>query len=225
MKSPKKNWLAILGGVATLLAVGIGLGVLGFRLLHQGAPGQSAQSAANKASESLCTSRASRAIGGPIQLIDDQGAMISEADFKGKPTLVFFGFTYCPDVCPFSLQKMAAFMDQGGWGAKDINTLLISVDPERDNPGALHQYVGLNGFPPGLRGATATEPELGKIARSFGAFYRKVDQPDSAIGYTMDHTSLIYLMDAQWNFKTFFTSSDDPLEVQQCLRETIEAKP
>lgn len=167
--------------------------------------------------QSSCLSRAYPEIGGPISLISSTGARVTEADFKGKPTLVYFGFTYCPDVCPMTLTSVAAAYRKLPEGVSPPQTLLISVDPARDTPEALATYVDNKAFPAGLQGLTGTETEVRAAADAFKADYSRVDQPDSMAEYTMDHTSLLYLMDENWQLKTFFTHQDTADTIAECL--------
>jgi protein SCO1/2 len=134
------------------------------------------------------------------------GARVTEADFKGQPTLIYFGFTYCPDVCPMTLQTVAAAYRKLPEGTERPQTLLISVDPGRDTPEALATYVANKAFPEGLQGLTGTEAEIRAAADAFKADYSRVEQPGSLAEYTMDHTSLLYLMDEEWKLKTLYSS-------------------
>lgn len=182
------------------------------------APAEVAKSGGDQAD---CLSRAYPEIGGPISLVSSTGARVTEADFKGKPTLIYFGFTYCPDVCPLTLQTVAAAYKKLPEGMEHPQTLLISVDPERDTPEALAAYVSSNAFPEGLLGLTGTEAEIRAAADAFKADYARIEQPDSLAGYTMDHTSLLYLMDENWQLKTFFTHQDTPDTIAACLQKVM----
>jgi protein SCO1 len=168
-----------------------------------------------------CMTRAYSEIGGPISLIDQSGARVTEADFAGRPTLVFFGFTYCPDICPMALYTMGQAIEQLPEGATPPRTVLISVDPERDTPEALATYLSNDAFPDGAVGLTGTPEEIRAAADVFKAGYERVETPESLAGYTMDHTSLIYLMDEDWSLKTFFTHQDDAASMAQCLAEHL----
>jgi len=173
--------------------------------------------------QSSCLSRAYPEIGGPISLVSSTGARVTEADFKGRPTLIYFGFTYCPDVCPMTLTSVAAAYRKLPEGVNPPQTLLISVDPGRDTPEALATYVANKAFPAGLQGLTGSEEEIRAAANAFKADYSRVDQPDSMAEYTMDHTSLLYLMDENWLLKTFFTHQDTADTIAECLT-TIAAE-
>jgi protein SCO1/2 len=185
--------------------------------------GEAPETAAAKSGglQSGCLSRAYPEIGGPVSLVSSTGARVTEADFKGRPTLIYFGFTYCPDVCPMTLQTVAAAYRKLPEGTERPQTLLISVDPGRDTPKALAVYVANKAFPEGLLGLTGTEAEIRAAADAFKADYSRVDQPDSMAEYTMDHTSLLYLMDEEWKLQTFFTHQDTPDTIAACLEEVM----
>ncbi len=193
-----------------------------------GAPGQSEASAPagvqSGGTQSGCLSRAYPEIGGPISLISSTGARVTEADFKGRPTLIYFGFTYCPDVCPMTLTTVAAAYRKLPEGVAAPQTLLISVDPGRDTPEALAAYVANKAFPAGLLGLTGSEAEIRAAADAFKADYSRVEQPGSMAEYTMDHTSLLYLMDEDWKLKTFFTHEDTPDTIADCLQQVPAAQ-
>lgn len=169
-----------------------------------------------------CSTRAYDTIGGPISLTNHQGVRVTEADFKGAPTLIYFGFTYCPDICPGTLVAVKNAYDRLPDGISPPQTLLITVDPERDTPEALATYVSTAAFPENLIGLTGTEEEVRAAADAFIADYNRIDTPDSLAEYTMDHTSLLYLMDADWKLKTFFAEGDgDPEQMAACLAEHL----
>ncbi|MEL6956384.1 MAG: SCO family protein [Pseudomonadota bacterium] len=171
--------------------------------------------------EAGCMTRAYGEIGGPISLIDQTGTRVTEADFKGQHTLVFFGFTYCPDICPMALYTMGQAIDQLPEDIEPPQTVLITVDPERDTPEALATYLSNDAFPDGAVGLTGTPEEIKAAADVFKAGYERIETPDSLAGYTMDHTSLIYLMDEDWTLKTFFTHQDDATSMSQCLAQHL----
>ena len=169
--------------------------------------------------QSGCLSRAYPEIGGPIALIDHTGQRVSESDYKGRPTVVYFGFTYCPDVCPAALSTLGAAYRRLPEGAAVPQTLLITVDPERDTPEALAAYVDTSAFPPGLVGLTGSDADIRAAADAFMADYSRVEQPESLTEYTMDHTGLIYVMAEDWSLRTFFTHEDTPETISACLAE------
>jgi protein SCO1/2 len=141
-------------------------------------------------------------IGGPFTLVDGDGKTRTQADFRGKLMLVYFGYAFCPDVCPTELQKMGEAMDALGDKAKDVVPVFITVDPERDTPTEIKTYVG--NFHPRMVGLTGTQEQVAAAARAWRVYYKKVDNP-AASQYTMDHTSIVYLMDRQGKFITHFS--------------------
>lgn len=170
-----------------------------------------------------CKSRAYDGIGGPFELTMHTGERVTQEDFKGKPSLVYFGFTYCPDICPGTLVAINNAYKRLPEGMEPPQTILISVDPERDTPEALATYVDSNAFPEGLVGLTGTQEELKAVANEFAAGFTRVETPDSASDYTMDHTSLVYVMDENWKLKTFFAESiNNPEDMAQCLTSVLQ---
>ncbi|XBQ17498.1 MAG: SCO family protein [Oceanicaulis sp.] len=153
-------------------------------------------------------------IGGPFTLVNQDGETVTEEDFKGKAMLIYFGFTYCPDVCPFSLQIMGAALDQLSEAERArIQPILISVDPERDTPESLEDYVSSPSFPEGLIGLTGTPEQVRQAARAYRVHYAKVEN-ESFTEYTVDHSSIIYLMDENGEFADVFpTSATNPDEL------------
>lgn len=183
------------------------------------APASGSAKGAISGMSSGCTTRAYPEIGGPISLIDHTGARVTEENYKGAPTVIYFGFTYCPDVCPAALSTLGAAYRRLPEGEAMPQTLLISVDPQRDTPEALASYVATPAFPPGLVGLTGSEAEIRAAADAFKADYARIEQPESLAEYTMDHTNLIYVMDEEWQLKTFFTHDDTPETISACLAE------
>lgn len=137
-------------------------------------------------------------IGGPFQLVDQDGRAVDQSVLNGKWSLVFFGFTYCPDYCPTTLNALAATQAELGDAARDLQILFITVDPARDTPEALKQYLSLDGFPKNVVGLTGTPEQVAAAARTYRASYDKVgDGPD----YTMNHTVTVYVMGPDGRFR------------------------
>ncbi|WP_233353091.1 SCO family protein [Henriciella mobilis] len=169
-----------------------------------------------------CTTRSYEEIGGPFTLTNQDGVEVTEEDFKGRPTLIYFGFTYCPDVCPGTLVGIANAYRSLPEDIEPPQTLLISVDPERDTPEALKTYVASNAFPDNLVGLTGTPEQIAAVADEFFVGYDRIETPESAGDYTMDHTSLLYLMDEDWKLKTFFAEGDsNPEDMATCLAQLL----
>jgi protein SCO1/2 len=135
-------------------------------------------------------------IGGPFTLVDTRGAKVTERSLLGKPTAIFFGFTYCPEVCPTTLTELTAAMRELGPAADRLNVVFVSIDPERDTPQQLKLY--LSNFDPRIQGYTGTQAQVATIAKAYRVYYAKVPQPGGS--YTMDHSSMIYLLDRNGRF-------------------------
>ena len=157
-------------------------------------------------------------VGGPFTLTDQNGRKVSEKDFLGKYMLVFFGYTYCPDVCPTELQVMSAALDSLGAKADVVQPVFISVDPERDTPEVLKQYVG--NFHPRLMGLTGTPEEIASVAKTYRVFFGRVENSGSDT-YLMDHSTIMYLMDPQGKFLKHFSYSTDAAALAKALAEAI----
>jgi protein SCO1 len=141
-------------------------------------------------------------IGGPFALTDHTGKRVTDADFRGRYMLVFFGFTYCPDVCPSTLQVVSQALDKLGPKAERFAPILITVDPERDTPEQLALYV--QSFHPRLVGLTGTPAEIDAVLKAYRVRgVRKRVDPKSAAGYTIDHPAQIYVMDPEGRYRTF----------------------
>jgi protein SCO1/2 len=146
------------------------------------------------------------AIGGPFQLTDQAGQTVTEKNLRGKPTLIFFGFTHCPDVCPTSLFEISEVLRAMGGDADRVNAYFISVDPERDTSAAMKDY--LSSFDPHLKGLTGDPDAVAKVISGFRVYAKKVPLKDG--DYTMDHTALIYLMDRDGKFVAPFNLKRTP---------------
>jgi protein SCO1/2 len=144
-------------------------------------------------------------IGGPIRLTDQDGKPFDSASLAGKPFAVFFGFTHCPDACPTTLSEMARTEEEIGAPAKGFTTLFVTVDPERDTPAVLKEYISnFGGTTVALSG---TPEEVAKVAKDYRVFYKKV--PTSDGGYTMDHTAVLYLMNREGKFDDVIAYSEE----------------
>ena len=156
------------------------------------------------------------AIGGPFSLIDQNGAHVDERILKGKWTAVYFGYSYCPDVCPTTLTTLAQAIDTlgqcgGGAGAaKTLQVVFISVDPERDTPAQLRTYLSSPAFPKGVIGLTGSPADVAAAAKAYRVYYRKAEEGP---GYSVDHTSIVYLMDPKGRFARPIGFGVPPAEV------------
>ena len=157
------------------------------------------------------------AIGGPFQLVDQNGGAVTERNLKGKPTLIFFGFTHCPDVCPTALFEISELLRAMGKDADKVNAFFVSVDPERDTQAAMKDY--LSSFDPHLKGLTGDPEAVAKVISAYRVYAKKVPLKDG--DYTMDHTALIYLMDRNGNFVRPFNLKRTPEEAAAELKRYL----
>ncbi|OAF12805.1 SCO family protein [Bradyrhizobium neotropicale] len=157
------------------------------------------------------------AIGGPFQLTDQHGKTVTDRSLKGKPTLIFFGYTHCPDVCPTSLFEISEVLRAMGKDADKVNAYFISVDPERDTQAAMKDY--LSSFDPHLEGLSGDPADIAKVLTSYRVYAKKVPAKDG--DYTMDHTALIYLMDRDGHFVSPFNLKRSPEEAAADLKRYL----
>jgi protein SCO1/2 len=165
----------------------------------------------------LKNATAPAAIGGPFQLTDQAGRTVTERNMQGRPTLIFFGFTHCPDICPTSLFEISEVLRAMGKDADRVNAYFISVDPERDTAAAMKDY--LSSFDPHLEGLTGNPDEVAKVISAYRVYARKVPLKDG--DYTMDHTALIYLMDRDGRFVSPFNLKRTPEQAAADLRRYL----
>jgi protein SCO1/2 len=141
------------------------------------------------------------AVGGPFSLTDQNGRTVTDQDFKGRPFLVFFGFTHCPDICPTTMFEISEIIRKLGPDGDRVRALFITVDPERDTPAALKDYV--SSFDPRIVAVTGDEAAIAAVAKAYRAYYKRM--PLAEGGYTMDHTAIVYLMGKDGRFVTPFS--------------------
>jgi len=154
-------------------------------------------------------------LGGPFSLVDHTGRAVTEADFAGRFLLVYFGFTYCPDVCPTELGTIAAALDALEEQGARVTPVLITVDPERDTPEALADYVSR--FHPRMVGLTGTPQQIAAVARAYRVFYAKVNRPEMT-QYLVDHSSFIYLVGPDARVRALFRPEMAPEAIAQAVR-------
>jgi protein SCO1/2 len=157
------------------------------------------------------------AVGGPFRLVDQNGTLVTEADLKGRPSLLFFGFTHCPDICPTALFEVTQVLEQLGPDAARIGVYFVTVDPERDTPALLKTY--LQSFHPTIRGLSGDAAATEQIVRAYRVYARKV--PLEKGGYTMDHTAVVYLMDRNGAFVAPFNLKREPSAAASDLRRYL----
>jgi cytochrome oxidase Cu insertion factor (SCO1/SenC/PrrC family) len=157
-------------------------------------------------------------IGGPFTLTDQDGKPRTEADFRGRLTLVYFGFTYCPDVCPTDLLQIALAMEQLGPAGEMVQPVFITVDPERDTPEHLKEY--LSAFHPRFAGLTGDAVAVQAAARAYRVYYQKAafgDGPD----YTVDHSAFMYLMGRDGRYLGFFPPGTPAERLTEVIRSRL----
>ena len=157
------------------------------------------------------------AVGGPFRLLDQDGRQRTDADFRGKPFLVFFGFTHCPDICPTTLFEMSEVLRRLGPDAANTAVLFISVDPERDTPEKLKEY--LSSFHPRIVGLTGSPQEIAEVEKTYRVYAKKI--PLDGGGYTMDHSAIVYLMDKDGRFVAPFNLKRTADEAAADLRRRL----
>ena len=159
-------------------------------------------------------------VGGPFSLIDQDGVRRTDQDFLGRHMLVFFGFTYCPDVCPTTLAVLSAALGEIGPAADDVVPVLITVDPARDTPEALKPYLAT--FGPNFVGLTGTEEEIAAVAEAYHAYYEIVEGEGD--DYTLNHSTAIYLMGPDGRFVTNYTLNSGPGAIAADLKNKLSAE-
>jgi len=157
------------------------------------------------------------AIGGPFQLVDQSGATVTADKLQGKPTLLFFGYTHCPDICPTTLFDVSEVLRAMGKDADRVNAYFVSVDPERDSPAIMKDY--LSSFDPHLKGLTGDADAVGKMLSEYRVYSKKVPGKDG--DYTMDHSAMVYLMDRNGRFVAPFKLDRKPDEAATDLKRYI----
>ena len=165
-------------------------------------------------------------IGGAFTLVDETGVEVTEAELLGKPHLIYFGFAYCPDICPTSLQKLGAAQQILGDAGDDVGYILVTVDPERDTVERIAQYVSFEPFPNGLRGFTGSveQIETAKKAYKIVATKSSFDGTPVEAGsqdYTVNHSDIIYFMGADGKFADFFSSRPTPKDIALRVRQEL----
>jgi protein SCO1 len=161
------------------------------------------------------------AIGGPFTLIDDTGATVTEKTLAGKPYAIYFGYTFCPEVCPTTLLDLSRWIKKLGPDAEKLNYVFVSIDPERDTPKLMHTY--LSSFDRHIRGFTGGPDQVAKIAKEYRVYYKKIPTDDG--GYVMDHSAIIYLMSANDKFVTVIPYQEDDASALAKLGNLAAATP
>lgn len=161
----------------------------------------------------------------PFSLTNHHGEHVTHGDFAGKYMLIFFGYSFCPDVCPTELGKMSVALDlleKEGRNIDNLQPIFITIDPARDTVAQMSDYVSL--FHPKLIGLTGSEEEIAKVAKTYQVYYKKSDPNDTSDGYLMDHMSLTFLMDDSANRIHMFSSRETPEELAEALKSLTREK-
>jgi protein SCO1/2 len=158
-------------------------------------------------------------VGGPFSLVDATGKRVTEKDFAGKPMLVYFGFTNCPDVCPAGLQVIAAALDRLGDKAQGVTPIFITVDPERDTPETLGKYV--KSFHPSIVALSGSPEDVAGVTKAYRVYAKKVPDESRPGEYNVDHSSFMYLMDRKGEFVKHFPHSVDANELADQLAKAM----
>src|SRR5512144_3065774 len=177
-----------------------------------------AETASSGGSQTASGGNAWGSIGGPFTLVDENGKTVTDQDFRGKWLLVYFGYTYCPDVCPTSLARNAGAIDLLGDKGKQVVPVLITVDPQRDTPQKLKDYV--HSFHPQMVGLSGTPEQIAQVAREYRVFYMKPPQVDDS-SYLVDHSSLSYLIGPDGRFVQHFGPQASPQQVADQLNKLL----
>ncbi len=159
-------------------------------------------------------------VGGPFTLANATGQTVTDANFRGRWMLVYFGYSYCPDICPTELQTMVSSLDPLGGLADRVAPVFITIDPERDHGQALSDYTKL--FDSRLIGLTGTPEQIASVAKAYRVYYAKVTPKDSS-GYLMDHSSFIYLMGPDGKLSALFKQGTTGQDIADALRKRITA--
>jgi protein SCO1 len=159
--------------------------------------------------------------GGPFNLVDQDGRPVDQSVLNGKWSIVFFGYTFCPDFCPLTLTTLGKTMQQLGPAAAKTQVVFITVDPDRDTPTALKTYLSSKVFPTNIIGLTGTPAQIAQAAKEYVVFYQK---EGSGPNYTMDHSTALYLMDPKGQFHGVIADGLTPAEQAKQISDAMNGK-
>lgn len=157
-------------------------------------------------------------VGGDFTLVNQDGQTVDQTLLDGKWSLVFFGFTYCPDYCPTTLGVLDAVKEQLGDDAKDLQIIFVSIDPARDTPQMMKDYLSSDGFPEGVIGLTGTPEQVSAAAKAYRVYYQKSGEGE---GYTMNHSLTIYLMGPDGKLRSPLTHDLGPDKSADVIRRVM----
>ncbi|MCB9960178.1 MAG: SCO family protein [Rhodospirillaceae bacterium] len=160
-------------------------------------------------------------VGGPFTLTDHTGAEVTDADYRGGYVLLYFGYTFCPDVCPTELWKIVQALGQMPEEvAAQVTPVLVTIDPQRDTPEALAQYVAL--FDPRMVGLTGTAEQIAAVADEYNVYYARVDDAEDPSRYTMDHSVYTYLVGPDGTVRNVFTNGQTAEQIAEAVTAEVE---
>lgn len=201
-------------GLIVLLALGVAV-------LEFGPGGRWTHPPAEDTSAGTVSVPGGVSIGGHFHLIDDKGHPVTDADYRGRWMLIFFGYTNCPDECPLTLQKVATALDEIGPPADKVAPLFITVDPARDTPARLVEYLG--NFGPRIVGLTGSDEQIATVAKAYRVYYSPVEHEASGAD-AVSHSTFLYLMNPTGTFDALIPSDVDADKLANTLRTRLAAK-
>jgi len=191
--------------------------LVGLGALALGALGAAAMVVANFRPEP--GSHAALAIGGPFTLTGSDGKTVTDRSFRGKWMMVYFGYTFCPDACPTTLNDIAETLTELGPLASKITPVFVTIDPERDTPEVMGRYV--NSFDPRIVGLTGSAEAIAEVAKEYRVYYKKRPIGQRPDDYLMDHSSIIYIMNPEGRYVTLISAEQKPAQMATRLRQLI----
>jgi protein SCO1/2 len=200
------------GRLLSIIVVGLLIGALGGAaalVLSQGAPDRSV------------TTSGKALVGGPFTLVDQNGKTVTDQDFRGRHMLIFFGFTHCPDICPAELQVISAALDELGPKAEKVVPIFVTLDPERDTPEVMADYV--KNFGSRFVGLTGSTEAIAEAAKAYRVAFSKFEYKgqDSNYGYSIDHSALVYLIGPDGEYVTHFSYGTPAQKMSETLRRYL----
>ena len=207
MSAPKNGFIPLTGAIlAALYLVGCGQG--------------GAAAGGTAGSSGAVTSSGAAMVGGPFQLVNQDGKPVDQHVLDGKWSAVFFGYTYCPDVCPTTLQVLAQAKARLGQRAKALQVVFVSVDPGRDTPAQMKAYLATPSFPQPTLGLTGSAEQIAAVAKAYRVYYARQGTGE---GYAMAHSSLVYLMNPRGKFASVLTDTQTPDQVAAQIGDAMKA--
>ena len=196
--------------VLSLIALAVSAGVAAWQV--------DSERSARQAETPAVSPYAAAGIGGPFELVDHHGETVTDETYRGRFLLIYFGYTYCPDVCPTELYEMVTAVDLLGDAAAGVQPMFVSVDPERDTVELMADYVAL--FHPDLIGLTGSREQIDAVTQAYRVFFRRVDSPDFA-DYLMDHSAQIFLVGPDGQMRDMFSPGTTPETMAERLSDWL----